>query len=331
MMRASIGTMLLCGAAGVRLLRLFAFSVVTAQLMAFSAAAEVYRYTDDQGRLYFVTNPDDIPEQYRNQIKQLQRREPPPENRQEPITEPESEPPAAEEEQILSVPDDYIAWFKGSALAAASAGSAVEEWVDVRGIKALQPQEQYRPTVAYTPQGGAAARFDGRDDYLVADEVAHKLAQMAGLTVVAVVRREGTGAQYVWSMHSEDKSGDVARLGFLKNDIVRVKATDPIGSDYYETKVKPNEGEFGVYSLVIEGTRLAVFRDGALINQRIMPAPLPLGRAYYFSIGQEYDNGRPTDFLRGEVSELMIFGRGLTDTERKGVEQLLMRTSGIVR
>ena len=64
-----------------------------------------------------------------------------------------------------------------------------------------------------------------------------------------------------------------------------------------------------------------------------MPGPLAYPVAFkksaIMSIGQEFDRGRPTDFLIGDIAEMQIYDSSLPSAYRSRIEQDLARKFGI--
>ena len=60
-----------------------------------------------------------------------------------------------------------------------------------------------------------------------------------------------------------------------------------------------------------------------------LPAPVPFAKGRLASLGQEYDGGQPSDFVRADVLEVQIFERALDVFARRLLEQSLATKYGI--
>ncbi len=56
--------------------RIALFAVFVVHLFPLSAAADFYRYTDDTGKRHMVTDPDQVPARYRDQLRTVKTRPP---------------------------------------------------------------------------------------------------------------------------------------------------------------------------------------------------------------------------------------------------------------
>ena len=66
----------------------------------------------------------------------------------------------------------------------------------------------------------------------------------------------------------------------------------------------------------------AFFNSGKLFTDKI-PYDIEFARAGFFSLGQEYDASGPGDFFSGELAEVLIYNRALSERERARIESLL--------
>lgn len=80
---------------------------------------------------------------------------------------------------------------------------------------------------------------------------------------------------------------------------------------------------FAVYAAVFSAERAQLYQDGREAVAGAIAKPIPFGAARYFSIGQEWDGEKASDFFGGDLAELIVFGRALSAAERRGVELYL--------
>ena len=224
-----------------------------------------------------------------------------------------------------------VAWFRAENLSL-DAGAVVSKWSDSGPMRAVASQETavFRPH--YFPKstdGPAFVRFDGKDDFLVADGVATDLRRAKGLTAIWVVRLRRAKVQYVWSVHGEDRLRDVIRGGYSRNSRVRTKLDPKSGSAYHDADEMVALDTWGMYSLVIDQEEGRLYAAGEEILRAEMRDAPRFFESTYFSIGQEWDDVGPSDFFAGDLVELIVFDRNLYNDERRSIERYLAETYGL--
>ncbi len=293
-------------------------AILCVTLYVSPSVGEVLKYTDSAGGTHFVSRLEDIPESYRDAARTLDGA---------PISK----------QGVPGVPSvkgrmplDTLAWFSAEAFQK-QAKSGYLEWIDKqKGFHAIQPNLEFQPSLATLGpgRGKPVVKFDGVDDYLTSDAIAASLISIDQLTVIVVAASEADRDQIVWSIHRGDKTTDVARFGFAEGSKVRVKCTEKVGKDYYDQVINGTE-HLSVYSVTFDRERAVAYKNGQQILDHQLPRPIDFSQARYFSIGQEYDKGKPTDFLSGSVAELLMVTRVLSDQERGALERQLMDRYGI--
>lgn len=221
-------------------------------------------------------------------------------------------------------------WYRADQLEGSHEGP-VGAWRDSSpsGVDAVQMDPERQPTLNKTgPNYLPVVVFDGKDDFLVANRVAHALREAKSLTAIYVARSLGSSVSYVWSIHEGDKTTDVCRAGYARGDTLRLKAERDIG--VYHDLPGQMINAFTVTSAVFGESKFELYVDGALKLEDHLKAPIAFPRAQFFSLGQEWDDdGKPSDFFRGELAELVFFSRALTPEERRSVELYLAKKYGL--
>ncbi|MCO6430297.1 MAG: hypothetical protein J5J00_05500 [Deltaproteobacteria bacterium] len=276
------------------------------------AAAEFYRYIDKSGREHFVDKISSVPDEYRSQVTA-------------------GEGLAQEAGQAsVSLPfTDPIAWFKAETLGS-SPDVKVAEWTSSQGssvpVRQLEVSPQPKTSVD-AKLGKTFLRFDGRNDYMTSDSIATAIRAAKAVTAVYVVRTDRDSPQFVWSVHAVDKFTDVIRAGFLNLSRGRLKAGEqPL--DYLDSSTI-QAGKLSVYTAIFEEDRSRLFFNGRQVLSKAPQKPVDFKKAATFTIGQEWDKGKPSDYFRGEMAELVIFGRALPEEERRSLEKELMERYSI--
>ncbi|ARA94008.1 hypothetical protein AWN76_013150 [Rhodothermaceae bacterium RA] len=227
-----------------------------------------------------------------------------------------------------SVPTEGLRlWLKADALAGLADGDAVAVWPDASGgaNDATQPDTARQPTYRTGVVGGLPAlRFDGVDDYLDVAALVDDLQAGTGLTVVFVA--SGTGRGYVFSAHTSGGS-NLALFGYSDDGVYEVF------KGYGVTAPVPS-GEPAAYVNVWTSratssadTTIRTWRNGgALLEGRLGAVePDKIGRV---SIGQEYDGASATDFLDGDIAEILVYDRVIDTAERLQIEAYLLDRYG---
>lgn len=167
-----------------------------------------------------------------------------------------------------------------------------------------------------------AVVFDGQTKYLNADSVSFDLRPAQGLTAFFVARSEpGKRQQYVFSITGPAIDEDILRVGFSPNGGARVKYDTTL--NHYVDSLPFNTRDFAIYTAVFEQGYVELFCNGKLVISTNLKQPPRLSSAKFFTIGQEWDKMKPSDFWAGELAELIIYSRPLPYSERAGVEKFL--------
>jgi hypothetical protein len=214
--------------------------------------------------------------------------------------------------------------FEGNS-AKAEAGRTVWTWTDSSPSKSdlTQSETKRQPFVLGDALNGhAALRFDGMDDFLTADAVAQRLRGAKEINVFAVVRASGYKNQYVISIQAINRSIDIFRFGFTAGSRLRLKTNRLEGTGYDQSETVEIE-KFAIYSIVLKATEEWLYQNGHLKIQKNLPTPLDFSDANYFSLGQEWDDEGPTDFLNGDIAEFILFNEPLNPEVRMGIENYL--------
>ena len=208
-------------------------------------------------------------------------------------------------------------------LVTADEDGAVRSWVGKGRVPAIAMQQDpaRRPHLTESSSGGTALlTFDGKDDFLVLDELAPQIRRASALTVCFVARATADQKQYVLTMHAASKADDVVRVGFDTGGRLLVSDRSP---DYYRSESQIGLGELAVYTLIVDGTSLVLYRNSVQQVAATLSTGAELGRVERIAIGQDWDPSGPSDYFGGQIAELLIFDRVLADEQRSQVESYL--------
>lgn len=220
--------------------------------------------------------------------------------------------------------DGLVLWLKADSLADLSVDSSVSEWKDLsgNGFHCNQPEAEQRPKFMKTARGDAALRFDGVDDHLLVDECPGLLFTFHQSSLFAVVRpNKGGGAiisQAHANLHFSGSNG--AMLGY--------------GSGFTTAPGK-------VVWPQVTGASRSQLSSGFQVATMIHAGDLP-GQTSLWLNGRRVDDGKPIPYHRtsavrpfigcgyrqrspwsGDIAEIILYCRALSDSEHKSVEEYL--------
>ncbi len=219
-----------------------------------------------------------------------------------------------------------IGWYRVDAVTAAD-GTHVARVADQSRFDYTATQSFYDAQPRYVKNaiaGYPALRFDGTNDFLQLDGVAQALRSANGVTVIFVARTDTPKrSQYVWSSHLENQEENLIHGGFSPEGGVRIRSIkNPFQRGFHDSR-QVQITEFAIVATVAAGREVsAFFNSGKLFTDKI-PYDIEFARAGFFSLGQEYDASGPGDFFSGELAEVLIYNRALSERERARIESLL--------
>ena len=249
----------------------------------------------------------------------------------------------------LPVTDGLACWFDASAQKAARAAlklppaqpAQLDWWLDGsgNGRHASQPVADFRPVLKTSP-GGTAVRFDGANDFFATTLPGLRPFEATIFFVAAPHVNPGLFRAFL-SLHPPGQNDYVAGLnvdlggaGSGTIDKINIEAAGA-GGERNLLSSRFDFGTFHVYSVAAGSgaNGLRLFVDGKAEGQRDRK-PGPLGFDELLLGARCYGNdGLPAaaaSFLRGDIAEVLVFKRALSDAERQSVESwLLKRHSGL--
>jgi hypothetical protein len=234
------------------------------------------------------------------------------------------------------------AWYKAGSGVTADGSGKVSAWADQGPLanNAGQATSGNQPTlVSDSLNGLPVVQFDGSSSYLTVPETS-SLHPPSGVTIVAVGQVLGTGVQDLVAKaltHDSESYGWQApyysyELGTLSNDVERgYVTTDPNAtgseadapvSDFHQSDIMTmsydSQGSVSIYR---RGLLQQVVGAGATLNyQDTSERDLVIGA----NAGDGIQN-----YLNGNVAEVLVYNRTLSDTERQQAEGYLADTYGL--
>ena len=232
-------------------------------------------------------------------------------------------------------------WLKADAGVTADGSGKVSEWADQtpNGNNAYQSNTGNQPTLVTTRtdlNGKPVIRFDGSSTYLdVTDTPSIKPTQ--AITVIALAQTNSTATQDLvshgltfnyygeqrWPMYSYD-------LGIDPNNVERgyigfgTGQGDPSsGADLAGTGSRFEQ--MSISSMVFDGANLQIFDSGIAQGSAPVGAPILYDgtNAHDLIIGAFSTFSGITNYFNGDMSEVLVYNRALTPTERGQAEGYL--------
>ncbi len=196
-------------------------------------------------------------------------------------------------------------------------------------IQFEQLLQENRPVLVKNGVGtNSVVRFEGHQ-FLTSASLASKMTTASQATFIVVAKIAPDRIAYLLSIQQADWEFDVFRLGTDDSSHLRVKTTESSGNRSFVTAESKYSGDLSVFSVTIDGSGIRIFSNGRLVVPGPLAYPVAFKKSAIMSIGQEFDRGRPTDFLIGDIAEMQIYDSSLPSAYRSRIEQDLARKFGI--
>ena len=234
-------------------------------------------------------------------------------------------------------------WLRSDAGITYDGEARISEWSDQSGgaRHAVQPAEARRPRLVRGAAGSKpAVRFDGVDDYLAVEQLNYAAAGViAGLTFFALVRTTALQAQTIASF---DRSAywEVGLTGGGSAGRARWSTQPQAGAGHdLDSPGALVDGRWRLVCVRFAAGPAAtkqIFIDGILVagvdahpGQSVGSGVTRFGFVGAPSQADVFNGATGGDgFFRGEIAEMALFDRALTDGERDRVEQYFLATYG---
>jgi hypothetical protein len=213
------------------------------------------------------------------------------------------------------------------------AGVAI--WGDHSGNDnhATQPIEDFQPSLVEDAfNGRPALRFDGKDDFLQLPSGFSDFR--AGLSAFIIVRfmAKGSVGMKLLDLGSAPQSasaqpGDVSiAVGSLapKESLwVSLRGTKSnVKGSFFEAPLDIVQNQAQCLSCVARGTgEIFLYKNGVSLGSSQVSLPSGITRSRNY-IGKTLF-GPSSPYFKGEIAEIILFGRGLSEAERESVETYL--------
>ncbi|MFN3981204.1 MAG: Pvc16 family protein [Caldilinea sp.] len=233
-------------------------------------------------------------------------------------------------------------WLRGDADITYDSTGTISRWSDQSGgaNHAVQPTAARRPQLVRAAVGGKpAVRFDGVDDYLAIEQLNYAAAgAIDGLTLFALVRTTAAQAQTLlsfdrsayWSL-SLTGGGSAGRARWsTQPQVGAIHDLDSPGS-FADGRWRLLCARFAAGATITK----QLFVDGILVaeanahpGQNVGSGATRFGFVGAPSQAATFNGAIGADLFRGELAEIALYDRALTDGERDRVEQYFIEKYG---
>lgn len=188
---------------------------------------------------------------------------------------------------------------------------------------------QHRPSLVPNGIGKhSTVKFEG-NQYLTSLDLARQFVRAGQASFIFVVKLKRETLGYIATLQQADKQSDVVRVGTDDSNHIRLKTTaNPSTSIFLTSKTKYSD-QFQIVTVTMDYQFNKVFINGQLSVVAELPEDIYFEASYSMNIGMDYDFGIPTEFLVGEIAEMLFFDAALTDYHRELVEKNLSTKYGI--
>ena len=192
-----------------------------------------------------------------------------------------------------------------------------------------QQTDELKPTLVPNAFAGhATVKFNG-GQFLTSLNVAEQFATTTQGTFVVVAKVQPDRIGYLLSIHQSNNDSDVLRLGFDDSSHLRVKTTESPAVRMFFTVDKKHPSDFAIISVSMDQRALQIHVNGTLMVPVTLPQPVSFSKSHIVTLGMEFDETIPSDFLIGEIAEVVFFNSCLNSFYRSLIEESLGAKYGI--
>jgi hypothetical protein len=215
--------------------------------------------------------------------------------------------------------DGLVLWLKADAVTGVASGAAFANWLGSAGTPAAsRPAVEHQPRwIADGLNGKPVVRFDGNDALVTPATIG--LPRAHTFVAVVVDRTTDDNGVFLWFEDEKGTPGPAFGSGAMGKSL-RVR-------NYPGQAQTPLAPAAGLYALIADADGVHVYRNGISSWMKLengwsgtFPGGGTRGR---FVIGQH--GGGVGQYLKGDVAELIAYGRAITPAERRGIEAYLIQ------
>jgi hypothetical protein len=222
------------------------------------------------------------------------------------------------------VTTNLVLWLKGDA-GVTAAGANVAEWQDQSGHArhAAQPTVGNQPMLVSNGRNGMPVlRFDGVDDFLTFNLPVNGLSEMSLVLVCANSQSRDGGVanvQYAPLFWNESAGWGTVHLSPFQSSVKFRFGTTQANNLPQYTRPASVGSDFTITVAVKSGASEYLYVNGSMVLSQGGKLSSIAGCQDIGNLGRGYNN----TFFPGDIAEVLVYARALTDAERSAVEQHL--------
>ncbi|MCI0533677.1 MAG: Ig-like domain-containing protein [Verrucomicrobiales bacterium] len=227
--------------------------------------------------------------------------------------------------RAAEVPADGLAlWLKADTGLTLN-GSAVSEWADQSGQSrnAAQTAPANQPTLVTTLLGKPGLRFDGINDFLTFNLPVNDLTGMSIFLVANSTLATGGGgsqagdAAIFWN---ETAPWGTVYLSPFQNQVNVRFGTREVGNRHIHPRPAAIGADFSITTAIHSETVDSLYIDGQLAFEAGDKSPVLAGNRDIGNLGRGFNDNT---YFAGDIAEVLVYTRAVSDTERQQIEQYL--------
>lgn len=226
-----------------------------------------------------------------------------------------------------------VLWLDAGTLSGAD-GDAVATWSDLSGLSnhVTQATGAKQPVVKHAILNGRkVVRFDGTDDILHKADAA-SLDISTGFTWFFVGKRVGTGNDMFFIKQGDNATAEaVYGSGVVDADSKNLNSFRVDAEAWADVVTGTNamvDDTFAIVAGAYDGANAYLFKDGAANGSAAKTGSITNSTGN-FSVGGYDAAFSGSEYLNGDIAELILYNRALSATDRRRVEGYLGKKYGI--
>ncbi len=216
--------------------------------------------------------------------------------------------------------------------AQAADGVAISSWKDISDISTT-PQNAIQNTATNQPiyvtnsiNGLPAVRFDGVDNFLQTTISPIKSSKLEVFTVckrVGIKNNASTATFYQNGLSNDFDNTSSFVLAYESSGTI-LQTLRVAGKSY---ATHPGNGVPYIFSTRFDGVNNTSYLNGVAQASAASAGSFNIDRIL---MGARFNGGATLDYYSGDIGELIVFNRALTNQERQDIEQYLGKKWGII-
>jgi len=225
---------------------------------------------------------------------------------------------------VPAIPKNGLTLWLRADVGVMEANGGVQTWLDQSGqhLDAVASALNTAPKLSKdTPNGMPTLEFDGMDDYLSLPTGFADFS--AGLSVFIVAKATDGACASMWEVANGSEIQDIS-VGFYRS----TWQYEVENQDVYGGAIDPANAALGVIAVVQRvGGAVELRMNSNLLGQGTFEPPAVASRSVNFIGYTSYAN---CGHFQGQMSEVIVYDRGLTIAEVNALENYLEKRYGVI-